>query len=155
MQRNLSRVFLNGFSIKILIRKLCFTVGVESKCLKRSILEDLGVGKWPTSCMEKRKAIKTYVQNIQTQVLVCKPEKRFDFITLHVFDIRNRIFALDSVFMESKNSSFNQVGYRNLISDVDKFALLKETKLSNLSRLPICKVVMRDIYKANGSKKSL
>ena len=118
-------------------------------------MEDLGVRKWPTSCSAKRMAIKAYVQDVQTQVLTWRQEKQFDFIVSHVFDIKNRIFAIDSVFMESKSSSFNQFGYSDLVLEEDKFVLLKETKLDNLSKLPVCKVVMTDMPRVNGGKKSL
>lgn len=57
--------------------------------------------------------------------------------------------------MESKSSSFNQFGYSDLALEEDKFVLLKETKLDSLSKLPICKVVMIEIPKVSGGKKSL
>lgn len=123
--------------------------------LTRLVIEDLGVGKWPTSCLVKRKAIQAYVQYVQTQILACGQDERFDFIASHVFDIKTRIFAIDSVFMESKSSSFNQLGYSDLALEEDKFVLLKETKLDSLVKLPVCKVVMIEIPKANGGNKSL
>lgn len=125
---------------------------MELKHLTRLIIEDLGFGKWPTSCLVKRKAIQAYVQDVQTQVLACSQDERFNFIAFHAFDIKTRIFAVDSVFMESKSSSFNQLGYSDLALEEDKFVLLKETKLDNLAKLPVCKVVMIEIPKANGSK---
>lgn len=161
LRRKCNGVYLAYFlmdsfvEINVLTRQSSFIVELELDCLTRSIIEDLGVGKWPTGCLEKRKAIKAYVQNAQTQILTCKQEDRFDLIISHVFDLRNRIFAVDSVFMESKSSSFNQVGYSNLALEEDKFLLLKETKLSDLSKLPVCKVVMVEIPKVNGGKKSL
>lgn len=123
--------------------------------LTRLIMEDLGVGKWPTSCVVKRKAIQAYVQYVHVQILARRLDERFDFISSHVFDIKTRIFAIDSVFMESKSSSFNQFGYSDLALEEDKFVLLKETKLDNLSKLPACKVVMIEIPKSNGGKKYL
>ena len=144
--------FCWGFGSKIFSRNETKT---RTFSLTRLIIEDLGVGKWPTSCLAKRKAIKAYVQNIQTQVLTYRQEERFDFIVSHVFDIKTRIFAIDSVFMESKSSSFNQFGYSDLALEEDKFVLLKETKLDSLSKLPICKVVMIEIPKVSGGKKSL
>lgn len=148
-------MFFNGFFVEILIRKFSLVASLEQKCLIGSIMKDLGVGKWSTNCLAKRKAIKAYVQNAQTQVLSSRRGKRFDFIVSHVFDIRTRIYAIDSVFMESRSSSFNQLGYSDLALKEDKFVLLKETKLENLSKLPECKVVMIDIPKINGGKKSL
>lgn len=127
---------------------------MRSERLTRLIIEDLGVGKWPTSCLVKRKAIQVYIQYVQTQVLACRHDERFDFIVSHVFDIKTRIFAIDSVFMEAKSSSFNQFGYSDLALEEDKFVLLKETKLNNISKLSECKVVMIEILKANGGKKS-
>ena len=56
--------------------------------------------------------------------------------------------------MESRSSSFNQLGYSDLALEKDKFVLLKETRLDNLSKLPICKVVLIDIPRINGGKKS-
>jgi hypothetical protein len=124
------------------------------ECLTRLIIEDLSFGKWPTSCLVRRKAIQAYVQYVQTQVLACSQDERFDFIVSHVFDIKTRIFAIDSVFMESKSSSFNQFGYHDLALEEDKFVLLKETKLNNLAKLPVCTVVMVNIPKVNGGYKS-
>jgi RNA-directed DNA polymerase len=127
---------------------------LKSDRLKRSILEDLNNKKWPTDCILKRKATANYVQNIQNQIIICKKEQQLDFITSHVFDIRNRIFSIDTVFTKSKNSSFSQTGYSDLTLKSHKFLLLKQTKLSNLSKLPPCKIVMIEIPKANGGKRS-
>ena len=151
---SLSYVFFNGFFAGILVRKFSFKVGLEQECLTGLIMEDLGAGKWPTNCLVKRKAIKAYVQNAQVQALARRREERFNYLVSHVFDIKTRIFAIDSVFMESKSSSFNQFGYSDLALEKDKFVLLKETSLDNLSKLPICKVVLIDIPRINGGKKS-
>lgn len=140
---------------KILSREFSSTVGIESECFKHSILEDLKGGKWPTDCINKRKAINVYVQSVQNQILVCKREQRLEFIASHVFDIRNRIFSVDKVFTASKSGSYGQVGYSDLSLQSHKLILLKQTKLSNLSKLPLCKIVMVETPKANGSKRSL
>lgn len=140
---------------KNLSREFSSTVEIESERFKRSILEDLKGDKWPTDCQIKRKDINDYVQNVQNQILRCKREQRLDFIVSHVFDIRNRIFSIDKVLSESKSSSYFQVGYSDLSRKSDKFVLLKQTKLINLSKLPPCKVVMVEIPKANGGKRSL
>lgn len=126
---------------------------LELEHLRRLILEDLAAGKWPSACVVKRRAIKAYVHNVQSQISIHKQKKRFDFIASHVFDIRNRIFAIDSIFLESKSNSFNQIGYSGLVLEKDKFCLLKETKLSNLSKLPDCKVIMLEILRKTGVKK--
>ena len=55
--------------------------GIESEHLKRSILENLESGKWPTDGVKKRKAIYAYVQSVQSQVLFGKREQRLDLIT--------------------------------------------------------------------------
>jgi retron-type reverse transcriptase len=140
---------------KMLSREFSATAGLESDRLKRSILEDLGGEKWPSDCIIKRKAITDFVQNVQKQILPYKREQRLDFIASHVFDIRNRIFAIDNVFNKSKSSCYGQVGYSDLTLKSHKFILLKQTKLSNLSKLPPCKIVMVEIPKANGCKGSL
>jgi retron-type reverse transcriptase len=140
---------------KILSREFSSTVEIESERFKRSILEDLKGDKWPTDCIKKRKVINDYVQSVQNQILFCKGEQQLEFIASHVFDIRNRIFSINKVFNESKSSSYGQVGYSDLTLKSHKFILLKQTKLINLSKLPPCKIVMVEIPKANGGKRSL
>lgn len=140
---------------KVLAREFSSTAEIESERLKRSILEDLEGEKWPTDCIKKRKAVNDYVQNMQNQILLCKREQRLEFIAASVFDIKNRIFSIDKVFNKSKSSSYGQVGYIDLILKSHKFILLKQTKLTSLSELPPCKVVMVEIPKANGGKRSL
>lgn len=140
---------------KRLSREFSSTGEIESERLKCSILEDLKSEKWPTDCIIKRKAINDYVQNVQNQILHYKGEQRLDFITTHVFDIKNRIFSIDKIFSESKSSSYGQVDYSDLNLKSQKFVLLKQTKLTNLSKLPPCKIVMVEIPKANGGRRSL
>lgn len=89
--------------------------------------------KWPSDYVTGRKAIHNYIQDVRNQILFCKREKRLDFITTHVFDIRNRIFSIDKVFIESKSSSYGQVDYSDLTLKSHRFVLLKQTKLTNLS----------------------
>jgi retron-type reverse transcriptase len=139
----------------MLFRELSSSVEIDSERYKRSILEDLKGEKWPTDCITKRKAINEYVQKVQNQILDCKGEQRLEFIASQVFDIRNRIFSIDKVFNDSKSSSYGQVGYSDLTLKCHKFVLLEQTKLTNLSKLPSCKVVMVEIPKANGGKRSL
>jgi RNA-directed DNA polymerase len=140
---------------KVLAREFSSTVEIESERFKRSILEDLKSEKWPTDCIKKRKAINDYVQSIQNQILHYKREQQLEFIASQVFDIRNRIFSINKVFNESKSSCYGQVGYSDLTLKSHKFILLQQTKLINLSKLPPCKIVMVEIPKANGGKKSL
>ena len=149
--------FLMDFFVKtkVLSREFSSTVEIESERFKRSILKDLKSEKWPTDCIKKRKAINDYVQSMQNQILLCKKEQRLEFIASHVFDVKNRIFSIDKVFNKSKSSSYSQVGYSDLTLKSHKFILLKQTKLTNLSELPPCKVVMVEIPKANGGKRSL
>jgi hypothetical protein len=140
---------------KILAREFSANVGLESEQLKRSILEDLKSGKWPTDCLMKRLAIKNYVQNVQNQILIYEKKPQLDLIALHVFDIRNRIFAIDTVFTQTKSSSYNQVGYSDFTLKFHKYTLLMQTKLSNLSKLPSCKVVTVEISKTEKAKRLL
>jgi RNA-directed DNA polymerase len=140
---------------KVLSREFSSTVEIESERFKRSILEDLKGEKWPTDCIKKRKAINDYVQSVQNQILRYKGEQQLEFIASQVFDIRNRIFSINKIFHESKSSCYDQVGYSDLTLKFHKFILLKQTKLTNLSKLPPCKIVMVEIPKANGSKRSL
>ena len=140
---------------KVLSREFSSTVEIESERFKRSILEDLKGEKWPIDCIKKRKAINDYVQSMQNQILLCKREQRLEFIASHVFDIKNRIFSIDKVFNKSKSSSYSQVGYSDLTLKSHKFILLKQTKLTSLSELPPCKVVMVEIPKANRGKRPL
>ena len=116
--------------------------------LKRSVLIDLDNGKWPTSCIIKRRKIADYVRNVQTQVLVCRKEQQLNFIASRVFDIRNRIFAIDNILSKVVNNSCNAIIFKNY-----KFVLLNKTKLSKLSNLSTCKIVMFEVLKANGIKK--
>lgn len=130
-------------------------MGLKLECLTRLIVEDLRFGRWPTNCLVKRKAIQAYFLDVQTQILTYRQEERFDFAVSYVFDIKTRIFAIDSVFIESKSGSFNQFGYSNLVLEEDKLVLLKETKLDNLSKLPVSNLVMLEISRTSGDKKSL
>lgn len=161
LRRKCNGVFLACFLMdsfvktKVLSRKFSSTVEIESECFKRSILEDLKGEKWPTDCIKKRKYINDYVQSVQNQILVYKGEQRLEFIASYVFDIRNRIFSINKVFNKSKSSSYGQVGYSDLTLKSHKFILLKQTKLTNLSELPSCKIVMVEIPKTNGGKRSL
>ena len=140
---------------KRLSREFSSSVEIESEDLKYLILEDLRSEKWPTDCIIKRKAIKDYVHRVQNQILSCKREQRLDLVSTSVFDIRNRIFSIDKIFSKSKSSSYGQVGYSDLSLKIHKFVLLEQTKLTNLSKLPACKIVMVEIPKATGGKRSL
>ena len=140
---------------KMLCREFSSSVEIDSERFKCSILEDLKGDKWPTDCIQKRKAIHQYVQKVQNQILRYKGEQQLEFIASQVFDIRNRIFSIDKVLNDSKSSSYGQVGYSDLTLKCHKFILLKQTKLTNLSKLPSCKIVMVEIPKANGGKRSL
>jgi retron-type reverse transcriptase len=140
---------------KTLAQEFSVKAEIESDRSKRSILEDLKGGKWPTDCIIKRKAVNNYVQNVQNHILRYKKEQQLDFITSHVFDIKNRIFAIDAVFTESKSSSYGQVDYSDLTLKSHKFVLLEQTKLANVSRLPACKIIMVEIPKTSRGKKSL
>jgi len=140
---------------KRLSREFSSTVELESEHLKCSILEDLKGDKWPTDCIKKRKAVMNYVRCVQNQILLCKGEQRLDLIAANVFDIRNRIFSIDKIFTESKSSNYGLVGYSDLTLKAHKFVLLEQTKQINLSKLPSCKIVMVEIPKANGRRRSL
>jgi retron-type reverse transcriptase len=152
-----SACFLVGTLIKtkILARKFSVMTKIESERLTRSILKDLKNKTWPTDCTIKRKAVKAYIQNVQNQTLIVKKKCQLNFISSHFFNIKNRIFAIDSIFNESKSRSYNQVGFRTSTSKVYKFILLNQTKLSNLSKLPQHKVILVEIPKTNNHKKSL
>ena len=140
---------------KGLSREFSSTVEIESEDFKCSILEDLKGDKWPTDCIKKRKAVRDYVQRVQNQILLCKGEQQLDLLAANVFDIRNRIFSIDKLFSESKSSNYGLAGYSDLILKSDKFVLLEQTKLINLSNFPSCKIVMVEILKANGGRRSL
>lgn len=92
---------------------------------------------------------------MQDQILLCKGEQQLDLIAANVFDIRNRIFSIDKIYTESKSSNCSLVGYSDLTLKAHKFILLKQTKLTNLSKLPPCKIVMVEIPKANEESRSL
>nr|WAK84998.1 hypothetical proteine [Amicula sp. isolate GU52X-4 cfCalB7] len=140
---------------KRLSREFSSSAEIESEHFKCSILKDLNGDKWPTDCVIKRKAINDYVKCVQNQILLCKREQQLDFVAANVFDIRNRIFSIDKIFSESKSSSYGLVGYSDLILKSHKFVLLEQTKLINLLKLPLCKIVMVEISKANGEKRSI
>lgn len=140
---------------KKLSREFSSMVEIEAEHLKCSILEDLKGNKWPTDCITKRKAIKDYVRCVQNEILLCKREQQLDLVAANVFDLRNRIISIDKIYSGSKSSSYNLVGYSDLVLKSHKFVLLEQTKLTNLSKLPPCKIVMVKIPKANGEKRSL
>jgi retron-type reverse transcriptase len=139
---------------KILSREFSSTLKIESERFKRSILENLKGKKWPTDCIKKRKTINDYVKSVQSQILLCKGEQKLKFIASQVFDIKNRIFSIDKVLNEPKSSSFGQVNFSDFTRKSHKFDLLKQTKLTNLSKLPPCKTVIIEIPRANGGKSS-
>lgn len=151
-----SACFLVGSFVKtkILSREFSSTVELETKHLKCSILEDLETGKWPTDCVTKAKVVKDFVEHVQNQILLCKREQRLDLVAANVFDIRNRIFSIDNIFIGSKSSNYDLAGYSDFTLKSHKFVLLEQTKLVNLSKLPPCKIIMIEIPKANGEKRS-
>ena len=61
----------------------------------------------------------------------------------------------DDVFGKIKSNSYTQFDHNNFTFKVHKFILLTQTKLSNLTKLPSCKIVMVEIFKFNGNEKSL
>lgn len=71
----------------------------------------------------------------------------------YVFNTKNRIFAIDTIFTSHKSNNYNQVYYINSTLKIYKFILLKQTKLLNLLKLPLCKVVTLEMFKSNGNKK--
>jgi len=137
-------------------RGFSFLKEIDSeRSFKRSILEDLLNRRWPTDCINKRKFINNYVKNIQNQILLCKRDNQLNFITYHVFNIKNRIFSIDKILKDSKSSSYFQAGYSDLLIKSHKFDLLEQTKLSNLSKLPPCKAVIVEFPKTNGGTRPL
>lgn len=114
---------------------------MKGKSLKCSILQDLKNEKWPTYCIIKRNSINNYIRKVQSQILLCKKKYQLDFISTHIFDIRNRIFSIDKIFNQSKNSCYKQMGYSDLTFKFHKFILLKQTKLANMIKLPVPKKV--------------
>ena len=117
MRKKRNRVTLAYFLVdffvetKILAREFSVIAEIESKLFKCSILDDLKNDTWPTNCLAKRKVIKDYFKNKQNQILISKKEQQLSLIAVYVFDIRNRISAIDTVFNGSKSSNYNQVGY--------------------------------------------
>ena len=160
LRRKYNGIFLACFltdsfvKTKFLSREFSSTVEIESERFKRSILEDLRSRKWPTNCIKNRKALNDYVQNVQNQILFYKRDQQLDFIASHVFDIENRIFSINKVFNESKSSSYGQIGYNDLTLKSHKFIFLKQTKWINVSKLPSCEIIMVEIPKSNGGKRS-
>ena len=127
---------------KKIARAFSVNVELEFKWLKCSILEDLKSGRWPTDCLIKRKGIKNYIHIIQNQILICKREQQFNLVTSNVFDIRNRIFAIDSIFTKFKARGFIQFYHNSITLKTYKFILLLKTKLSNILKLLLYKVII-------------
>ena len=123
---------------------------LEIKDLKRSLLKDLTVGRWPTDCIFKRLEINIQIQNIQNQILTCKKEQRLHFMASYIFDIWNRILAIHRVFLELRD-----IHYNDFTLEKHRFVLLKQTNLSNLFILPLCKGVILIVPKPGRRKKSL
>lgn len=115
--------------------KFYSTVKIDIKRLNYSILKDLKNEKWPTNCLKKYKTINKYVQNVQYQILNYKKKKALNFVTSQIFAIQNRIFSIDKIFNESKNNTYNSVKINRSVVKSQKFFLLKQTKLINLSKL--------------------
>lgn len=162
LRRKCNRIFQTCFLMdffvktKNLSRKFSSTIEIEANLLKQSILKDLKNEKWPTDCILKRIAINNYIQHLQNQIFFYKKkEQQLDFITSHIFDIKNRIFSIDKIFNNSKSTCYGQFGYSDLILKSHKFILLKQTKLTNISKLPPCKIVTVEIPKTNEGKRSL
>lgn len=150
-----SACFIVDFFVKTKMsaQKFSYTTELESENFKRSILEDLNSNKWPTNYTKKRRNVYNYVQSVQNQILLCKKEQRLNFIASEVFDIRNRIFSINKVFNDSKTSCYFYMGYNNSTTNSSKFALLKQTKLINLSKLLPCKIVKIKLSRAIDNKK--
>jgi retron-type reverse transcriptase len=102
-----------------------------------------------------RKRIISYIENIQYKILNYKFEKQLDFLSLFVFDVLNRIYAIELVFLFSKIRNYNQVNYSAFSCAEDKFLLLKQTKLYNAQNLPPCKIIIEHKIDLKGSKKTL
>jgi retron-type reverse transcriptase len=102
-----------------------------------------------------RKRIILYVENIQYKILNYKFDKQLDFISLYVFDLINRIYAIELVYLSSKGRNYNQVGYSVLRRVNDKFILLQQTKFYNALKLPPCKIVIEQKIDLKGSRKTL
>lgn len=95
-------------------------------------------------------ALKNYLEQIQIQALTYNDNQQSNILMPFVFDVRNRIFAIDLVFKKCKNFKYDQVTISNLNSKKDKFILLEQTKLSNLSNLLACKIIEVDEVKKSG-----
>lgn len=100
------------------------------------------------------KGIHSFIASCQRQILNCESEQQLDLLTSFVFHIYNRIFSIEEVFRNGKSLAYNQVGYSDLTLKEHKFKLLKDTKFVRLSKLPMCKIVMVEIPKASGGKRT-
>ena len=122
---------------------------IEPESLNDSICKNLAAGKWPTDNILIKKQIDCFIINVQNQILIQPMDKKLDFLTSFVFDIKNRIYSIDLVFKNNKSNNYNQVGYSNLNKKSDKFLLLKQTKYSQIKKLPECKTIIVEIPKQN------
>ncbi len=120
--------------------------------LNRLIVEKLNQGVWPSDDLYIRNNLDIFIRSVQSGILTREAEQQLDYIEPFIFDIKNRIHAIDTIFKSGKSISYSQAGYSDLVDKVHKFTLLTDSKYSNLSKLPVCKIVKVDIPKINNNR---
>lgn len=123
--------------------------------LNRLIVEKLYQGKWPSDDSYIKDNINLFIKSIHFGMLTRKTEQQLEYIESFLFDIKNRIYAIDKIFKSGKSMCYSQVGYSDLSEKSHKFILLRESKYVNISKLPACKIVKVEIPKSDGSLRSL
>ena len=70
--------------------------------------------------------------------------QQLKFIILYIFDMRNRILAIDYIFRKSKSFNSNLNDFSSFLLKKHKLILLKYTQFSNLS---VCKIIVVKVFK--------
>lgn len=127
-------------SSSMLVRGFSSSVEIDPD-LNQLIIEKLNHNKWPTDDVYIKKHINLFIRFIRCGILTRKTKQQLAYIEPFIFDIKNRIYAIDKIFNMGKSFCYSQVGYSDLSERFHKFILLRESKYSKLSGLPICKIV--------------
>lgn len=124
-------------------------VKLKSDLLRRAVLKCLKRGYWPADCIVKFKTIKDKIISFQNHILAYNENQKLDdLLTSYTFDIRNRIYTIEMVFINIKDNSYDGFALKER-----KLGMLKQTKMSNLSKLPPYKIIMAEMSKVGRDSK--
>lgn len=124
-------------------------IEIENEHLKCSILKELHCRRWPSNSYQHKKAIRVFIKEKQKQLMLKPVKKQLNYLQNWVFDIRNRIIAVDIIAAKYNKLYTNSENKKSLGLKFDKFCLLKQTKLSQVSKLPPYKIL---VHKKNSKE---